>query len=1014
MSRSVTDYVICSFSEWWKEDYEYTFAGTPYMEGNSPIKAFGFPGWYPDRITDQFYGRIHHSFEMRVSATESYRLAGGLSEHLLRDSDEIDVIEVWEGKDFDDNTVYGPTEVVTTRTVAQIEASFPFLRKSLSQSGTLESVWFSFNCGEAGEHYCSPIQWYGSTLNWPEIDFDEDYGPVTVTSGFYTGEEVFGSVDLTSGSGGILCGCTGGYERTGNLRLASYHVEVDIVGEGPNAYRVKCSPVDFDGNAVGAGNKCYVLFGQLYRVDASDSHKILSVDNASYTGDVSRYCFQRTLPLDEEFEFPLVRVRDNSVVYITTVGVGGFTTPAIPGWESYPSSTQPVRFQDDHEQELRSHLVEVQTVLDKEEFFGLDPAPRMLANFDAQHPGCLGLHRFHEAAGATQKEVATVAQSPSKLLGSGYITWGPNGGASFAIDGITMVFTTPSGSGPDFFLDNPQVWNFRPYRYLTFDYEVVSGGPVTGIIRLNDLVSTRAQKEYHFTLSGEGTKSIDLCWPNSILTTVSGEGATLMASRLNTENQADRVGVTDSAYAGTGTPLKERFTGVRGCQNVTLIFSGPSVVRIRNFRKTADQARIQFNHWTQQKTELFDAGAWGDLDFKDAYRVSHLSTTVKGFLDKLGTQQSMTVTHGSYGLDATWVSPTTTETLGSLNLGTGTVYGWFSQFTGGMEWIGKRDCLSDIPVWVTLGAQRLKGYTGIGESGMFDAFAEPTPSPLVVQTEFVVGSLFSMTAFKRVKGTVARIVGTSGLGTIDETYTSLTGGYGHKALDRYRPKDITADPAQSQNLEHYIPKHPDPETKQLVFNTGLRNVFWIGVQGVPEGGPKVSYDVSPAMRHYRAWIDDEGKVWTGYAGNELDWTDSETEIDAESLCLRVEKRNRGQRLYLWIGTTDGTVVLYTSENEGESWDMSFEVGAGTMPFADISVDGKRYVYRFDGSDVLGIIYDAFDNILVPEFTALSGVEEEGGCARESVTGLGEWRIVIQVKVAGAITQYESENGIDFS
>lgn len=1008
MSRSVTDFQVC----YWEEDWQIDRRPGSYVGIDAPIKFVGLPSWWSDLDTEDFWGVGFHSMEVTVSATEGYRMASGVSEHLIPDSTVYTITESYRAEDFSENVIYGPTTVTTTKTAAELESTaFPFLRSSFSIGGSgggIEPPWFECVVEGSGVRHVSPITWYGQTLNWPEVEFEENFEG-TVNGGPYDGETAFGAVILESG--GSISNAVGGF-------LTYYVSSVRIVGEGPNAFRVKCNPVDMDGQEIGGEKKAYVLSGPLYTVERDEEGIFRygsTVSYASFTGDASDYCDERTLPIDEDFSYPLRLTRWDVVVRIDDGDsdvLSGLTPPA-PGWlPGPPPGFDGPRFEDYENNEVRSRLNEIQVVLDKEDFFGLPAAPRRLANFDNQHPGVFGLHRFHEAAQSTQKEVATISQAASKTLGSGFFNFLPTGGAFFEIDGSTMVFTSGSGaSSPSFFLNDPGVFNFRPYRYLSFDYDVESGGSVSVVLKLNDQVSTRAQKEYHFTLTGSGTKSVDLCWPSDILTSVGGEGATLMASRLNTENQADRTGVTDSAYAGTGQPLKERFTGVRGCKDVTITFSKPSVVRITNFRKTVnDQARVQFNHWTQQKSDIADAGAWGDIDFKDAYRVSHNSTAIKAYLDKLSSQQSMTVMHGTYTLPSTWVSPTTAETLGALNFTVGTVYGWFSQFTSEMEWIGKRNVLETIPVWVTLGMQALKGYTGIGQSSMFAGLS----SPLIVQTEFVVGSLFSMTAFKRVKGTKARIYSSSGLGTIDEEYASELGGYGSKALPRYRPDDIAADPDQTQTLEHYIPKHPDPETKQLVYGTGARNVFWIGVQGVPESGPKVSYDVHPSLRHYRAWVDADGIVHTSFAGNDLDWTDLETEIQAESLCLRVEKRSKEPRLYLWVGTAESKVVLYTSENEGNTWEMSFEVGDGTMPFADISVDGKRYVYWFDGTDILGKIYDAGDNVIVPEFTAISGVEEEGACARESVTGLGQWRMIIQAKVGDAITQFESENGVEFS
>lgn len=1022
MARTVTDFIICYFEEYWTEDYAYS----GYVEGASPIRSYTAPSWYSsDLVGLAFYGQVFHTFEMKVTATEKYRLGGAGSEHILPDDAVVTVTEVWTAKYFDGSVVRGPTTVTHTDTVANIELVFPFLRKSKSLGGSgLETPWFSFSCGEAGAHACSAITWYGQELAWPTLSFSESY-TATVNAGVYNGEPVMGSVSLVSG-GSISCQCDGGYERNGYLRLASYHVNVSVVGEGPNSYTVKLEPKDYDGNSLvgpeSDRHSGYVLFGDLYTVDENDSHRIASINNSTYTGDASKYCKKVTLPLDTTYNFPVARVRDNCTVVITTEGIGGITTPPIPGWESYPPDAFPVRYEVNHEQRVRSELTKVTAVLDRENFFGLAPAARDLANFDDAHPGIYALHRFHEEAAVTCKEVATVQQFDSKLLGLGYIGgWSPSPGCSFSLIGTEMEFTTPSSAfSPSFFLSNPQTWNFRPYRYFTFDYDVVSGGTVSLTITLNDTSSGTVRKKFYVvSLSGTGTYNVDLCWPSAIVTEVSGEGVMLMASRLTTENQAEKTGVTDSAYAGTGTGLKERFSGFRGCSDATFAFSGPSVVRISNLKKTCIIGDIQFNHWTQQKSELNDAGTFGNLDYKDAWRIPQSGQQVKQYIDLLDTRQSMNVAHGSYSLASVWLSPTTVDTLGGLVTPAATLYGWWSQHNADMTWLGRRNPVpAALPVYVTLGSYYFNGHTGMSEIAALDY--DPSDNPVLVQCESVVGSVFSGTGFKAAKDTVIHVYGTSGLGTIDQVYSTLLGGYGRLALDRYRPKDVAADPTQTQNLEHYVSMWPSE--KQYVYNTGLHNIFWIGVQGTPKG-KKPSLDYFRSGRHLRSYFNSVDQFpYIGVARNQLplSWFDSAPSTDIEKASVKWNVNSRWNKARVLHINTDETLNVSDSSDEGRTLVFIMNIESGTK-CADFSITehGKMFVYYIldGGTTVKCKVYDKNDTLVESFDTNIVDADPDMGISVDESTGSrGGWRMgILYTTVAGVLTtKLSDKKGSTFS
>lgn len=176
----------------------------------------------------------------------------------------------------------------------------------------------------------------------------------------------------------------------------------------------------------------------------------------------------------------------------------------------------------------------------------------------------------------------------------------------------------------------------------------------------------------------------------------------------------------------------------------------------------------------------------------------------------------------------------------------------------------------------------------------------------------------------------------------------------------------------------------------------------------------LSYDVSSSLRHYRVYIEGD-TVQFGYSDNTLGWQDSDTGIEAETLCLRIERRGKKQRLYLWTGTEGGTIESRYSDDEGANWTMPETISlSGNTPAAEIGLNGRRYIYWLDGGDVKGKILDASDQTLEDEFTAISGVDEEGLAVSESVIAGGKHRIVILAVQGGTITSFQSFDGINFS
>ncbi len=179
---------------------------------------------------------------------------------------------------------------------------------------------------------------------------------------------------------------------------------------------------------------------------------------------------------------------------------------------------------------------------------------------------------------------------------------------------------------------------------------------------------------------------------------------------------------------------------------------------------------------------------------------------------------------------------------------------------------------------------------------------------------------------------------------------------------------------------------------------------------------QVTYDVSVAQRHYRAYLRD-GVIFFGTADNQVAlWLDVDTGFSADAVSIKVWSHSTGQRVYMWY-SNGGTVYQRYSDTEGESWSVSTTIGTGTKPFGEVTKNGVKYVYFVTGSgpyDISGRILDAADNFLEATFVAIAGVDDYQGGVDESTKSNGEWRIIIKCTQGGSIVQYTSTDGKVFA
>lgn len=602
--------------------------------------------------------------------------------------------------------------------------------------------------------------------------------------------------------------------------------------------------------------------------------------------------------------------------------------------------------------------------------FGITPAAYPF--YECRFPMSMPIyHLFDEDADVTNIEAAVVQLPSSKALTTG--AWTASGtGASVAGDQLTAASTQGTFEN----LLSPITF-YAPYRWLAFDYVVSSGTPSVEVETQGANAGIAGFYSKRFaagTLSGSGTAYIDVLKPSSINGTAASSLPRLLQINQAQANPAgddgNRFGGLVSLYA-----FRVRFTN--------------AVVTITNVRMVVRTSaslahRVGTSDGGAGQTQHFMAG---HVDGRDAFRVD--AATIQTVVNRLRDWQGLTIVSTNYARPSH--SPVTTlATQSSVMLAV--------QDAGG-SLQADQNVLTSASIRASVSSTSgIAFFYGLVQLGWFNT----------VQAIGIWGNEATATTPGSDKPTSVKIIKATDP-IFDFDYDTNAINFGRKNLPDHRYLRTT----YPIDVEHYIPRHPAPQTKATynLYSNGRR--FHIYATASAPGLTAVSYDVSSSLTHYRAYLID-GVVQTGRADNDLTWVDTDSGIEAESVCIRVDRRDKTQRLYLWVGTTDARIVRYLSDDEGETWGMATEIGTGTMPFADIGLNGRRYVYRFDGTDVIGQIYDASDQLLEADFTAISDVEEDGGSAHESVERGGKHRIVIYVKQDGNIQGFTSYDGKTFT
>lgn len=175
-------------------------------------------------------------------------------------------------------------------------------------------------------------------------------------------------------------------------------------------------------------------------------------------------------------------------------------------------------------------------------------------------------------------------------------------------------------------------------------------------------------------------------------------------------------------------------------------------------------------------------------------------------------------------------------------------------------------------------------------------------------------------------------------------------------------------------------------------------------------GRSVSYDVSGARRHVRAYsvVKADGtfdKVKVGLASDvfPLDWKDISTDVTAKRFCIRWDRQSLGSTLYALAelaGDFAGQLWMYQSDDEGFTWKKLFKVADGARPCLLIARDGRRFAFWFKDGAISQKVYDAAWNVAIDTKIAFERAADDDFNVDEWVGNNGEWQLPAWYTLSG--------------
>lgn len=170
---------------------------------------------------------------------------------------------------------------------------------------------------------------------------------------------------------------------------------------------------------------------------------------------------------------------------------------------------------------------------------------------------------------------------------------------------------------------------------------------------------------------------------------------------------------------------------------------------------------------------------------------------------------------------------------------------------------------------------------------------------------------------------------------------------------------------------------------------------------------------APDGRMFRVWAMADGTVRTESCDTGRAWNGVDQSFTADAVSVNAAMTGRGNKVFLLYA--DGGTVYERESGDGVTWSVATSVGTGTQAKGWAGADGRRFRYYLDSGVIYADCLDAAGNTIESAHdTGVSGVDDASFGAMDYYYGQNRRGCLLECVVSGTVTEYSSQNGLDFS